>query len=47
MRESLNIMEQCLNFLANLNNINDFNYLVDDFKIVHLLVVLLNIQWNH
>lgn len=34
MRESLNIMEQCLNYLNNLNNLNDFNYLIDDFKIV-------------
>lgn len=34
MRESLNIMEQALNFLNYLSNIKDFNYIIDDLKIV-------------
>jgi NADH:ubiquinone oxidoreductase subunit D len=34
MRESLFIMEQCLNFLNQLNIAKDFNYLIDDLKIV-------------
>lgn len=34
MRESLNIMEQCLNYLNNLNSLKDFNYIIDDYKIV-------------
>jgi len=34
MRESLNIMEQCLNILNVLNNQKDFNYNISDYKIV-------------
>jgi len=34
MRESLNIMEQCINYLSLLNINNNFNYSIDDFKIV-------------
>jgi len=34
MRESLNIIEQCLNILNILNNQKDFNYNIIDFKIV-------------
>jgi len=34
MRESLNIMEQCINKLNILNNNKDFNYNINDFKIV-------------
>jgi NADH:ubiquinone oxidoreductase subunit D len=34
MRESLNIMEQCLDYLNICDINNDFTYIVDDFKLV-------------
>jgi NADH:ubiquinone oxidoreductase subunit D len=34
MRESLNIMLQCIAFLDNLNLLGDFNYVIDDYKFV-------------
>lgn len=34
MRESLYIMSQCLDKLIYLNSIGDFNYILDDYKLV-------------
>lgn len=34
MRESLNIMSQCLDFLVDFDNKDDHNYLINDNKIV-------------
>lgn len=34
MRESLNIMEQAINFINFLSNINNFDYIINDFKVV-------------
>jgi len=34
MKESLNIIEQALNLLIICNKNNDYQYIIDDFKIV-------------
>lgn len=47
MRESLYIMTQCLDKLVYLNNIGDYNYIIDDYKLVPPSRASIKLDMNH